>query len=114
MQPPRVKLTIRGMRVAIAIMALGLAALAGRRRALYQERAAFHAAAEQRWLRRASDVETTGSTRDASPPCEWVDTPANRHRSSQHYRKNAAYHAWFRTLYERAADRPWELVEPDT
>ena len=115
MRPPRVTFTIRGMMVATAIMALGLAAQVGRRRAFYHERAAFHAAAEQRWLQRAIDVETTGTERDAGPfgNCEWVDTPANRRISGQHFPKCAAYHARFKAAYERAADRPWESVECD-
>ncbi len=80
MRPSCVRLTLRGMMVAIAIIAVAVAAEAGPRRAFYQQRAAFHAAAEQRWLQRAIDVESTGTPRDAGAlsNCEWVDSPANR------------------------------------
>jgi hypothetical protein len=112
MRPPR-RFTIRGMMVAIAIIAVGVAAEAERRRALYQERASFHAAAEQKWLQRAIDIEATGTTDGGRSNCEWVDTPANRHRQGQHYRDCADHHSRLRIAYERAADRPWESVEGD-
>ncbi len=130
MRLPRVRLTVRRMMVVVAVVAVALAGgLTYRRWAVYRERAAGHAHAEQlaRFLLgggiavirgadgRVEEVNGPVAVRTSEAGgglTEFMILPTPGYDAVALGRR-AAYHARLRRKYERASARPWLPVEPD-
>jgi hypothetical protein len=113
-RPLRLRITVRGMMIAVAILAILLGAMIewGRhtRRGYFQQRASLHAHSEavfrdlaQKHLRSAVELEKSSPNADAGPI----------HRLAAMAASKADHHAAMRRKYDEAAARRALSVEPD-
>jgi hypothetical protein len=113
-QPPRVRITVRGMMIAVAILAILFGATIewGRytRRGSFRRRASLHAQSEalyrdlaQKELRLATELEKSSPNADASFIHGWAARAAAK----------ADYHAAMKRKYGEAAARRAFSLEPD-
>jgi hypothetical protein len=104
---------LRTLLLAVAMIAivLGVGA-AQRRRALYQQQAAYHAAQEARFvaISRSAARQTALLRRVRSATDSAL---AFNVWQAERARQRAQYHSRIRRKYEDAASHPWILVTPD-
>jgi hypothetical protein len=109
----RLRLSVRGLAIAIAVVGLLLAADMTRRRCTcYRKMASYHAMLQRGCLESAVRAERAGIL---SVGCmEYFETDASKTlAAAKLLREYAAYEGALKTKYEFAASRPWLTVEPD-
>ena len=102
MSQPRLRFTVRRMMVAIVVLAVAMAIVAGlqRRRALFQRRAAEYRQKVSDTLWKAQCVRVNN---------RWTFDP----RTDAAYFELAEHFVAMQVKYEQAAARPWRVVSPD-
>jgi hypothetical protein len=112
MRLPRVRLTVRRLLVAVAVVEAAAGVEALRRRSEgFRELALYHASEETLYLDHArlwDEGQSAGCTE--IPPDA---TPEEYAQGARRCRLRAAYAAGLSRKYERAAARPWLPVAPD-
>jgi hypothetical protein len=115
MKLPRVRVTVRGLMVLVAVAGLLVSfAVLVQRRAYYRLQMAMYRDAEEASLemvratdRRLEQIET------ASRPGQTVPEVDTLRTYNERVRAQAEYYEELVSKYRRAADRPWLPVAPD-
>ena len=118
MRLPRVRLTVRQMMVAVAVVAVVTGGtVIARRQDVYRVRAVFHAQQEHvaanRWRHWSQEA-----IRLSGPPGDRNQPGSDQERQLAvamvaYSRNRAAHHARLRVKYERVARYPWLPIDPD-
>lgn len=137
MRLPRLKFTVRMLMVMVAIVAVAFGAEKSRRRwVLYRMKTAAYARmeagllqaanreeAEADALRRRAEKKREEAERDKAYPQlqrNWLDIAREetmyarmKSEEAESDRRRATFYGRLKEKYKRAANRPWESVEPD-
>ena len=108
MRPPRLRLRVRTLLLAVGVVALILGGvILVRRSADYRRLAAFHEQMERRKAQAVLGIENLA--RAATDPENIVRIRAD----AAYEARIGRHHAAMKAKYLRAASRPWESVPPD-